>query len=176
MVPTAGPRPELIGVTRRQFFNRSAVALLGVGASGFGAAVLAFLWPRMGGVFGSRIHAGPLTRIRDELAKTRAPIYVIAGRFYLVAQDDTVLALYQKCTHLGCRVPFCPSSGWFECGCHASQFNQVGEWQYGPAPRGLDRFPVTIENGEVVVNTGVVQPGGRHRMDAPQWPVGPHCV
>jgi cytochrome b6-f complex iron-sulfur subunit len=36
-------------------------------------------------------------------------------------------ALYQKCPHLGCRVPELPTSQWFECPCHGSQYNQVGE-------------------------------------------------
>ncbi len=32
-----------------------------------------------------------------------------------------LVALYQKCPHLGCRVPSCNSSQWFECPCHGSQ-------------------------------------------------------
>ena len=96
MVPMTGPRPELVGVTRRQFFNRSAIALLGVGASGFGAAVLAFLWPRARGAFGSTIEAGQVTLIQSQLADTRAPVYVPSGRFYLVSQNDSLLALYQR--------------------------------------------------------------------------------
>ena len=177
MVPTTGPRPELVGVTRRQFFNRSAVALLGVGASGFGAAVLAFLWPRIGGAFGSKIDAGSLERVLETVQDTRMPVHVPAGRFYLIAEDDAVVALYQRCTHLGCRVPFCTSSQWFECPCHNSMYNRVGEWQAGPAPRGLDRFPVTIERGNVIVDTGRLQIGPPHgTATIGQEPAGPHCV
>ncbi len=50
-------------------------------------------------------------------------------------------ALSQKCTHLGCRVPFCESSGQFECPCHGSMFNRAGEYRAGPAPRGMDQLP-----------------------------------
>ena len=53
------------------------------------------------------------------------------------------MPLYQRCVHLGCRVPFCESSKWFECPCHGSKYNGVGEYQLGPAPRGMDRFQVT---------------------------------
>ena len=53
-------------------------------------------------------------------------------------------ALYQKCVHLGCRVPQCLTSQWFECQCHGSQYNRNGEKKGGPAPRGLDRFPLTV--------------------------------
>ena len=54
-------------------------------------------------------------------------------------------ALYQKCVHLGCRVPECKTSQWFECQCHGSQYNRNGEKKGGPAPRGLDRFPLTVD-------------------------------
>ena len=55
------------------------------------------------------------------------------------------MALYQKCVHLGCRVPFCQTSQWFECPCHGSKYNEAGEYQLGPAPTGLNRFKLTID-------------------------------
>ncbi len=81
-----------------------------------------------------------------------------------------IVALYQKCPHLGCRVPSCVTSQWFECPCHGSQYNQVGEKKAGPAPRGMDRFPITIAgNGDVTVNTGIDRagPADRHEHDRP---------
>jgi cytochrome b6-f complex iron-sulfur subunit len=86
------------------------------------------------------------------------------------------VALDQACTHLGCRVPWCAGSQWFECPCHGSRYNAVGEQRRGPAPRGLDRYPVTLEDGQLVVDT-------RHRIFGPppgtdttdQKPAGPHC-
>ena len=84
--------------------------------------------------------------------------------------QEGIVALYQKCPHLGCRVPQCVTSQWFECPCHGSQYNQVGEKKAGPAPRGMDRFPVTVAaNGDVVVNTGVIVtgPADRHQHDRP---------
>jgi cytochrome b6-f complex iron-sulfur subunit len=74
-------------------------------------------------------------------------------------------------------VPFCESSQWFECGCHASKYNLVGEWKEGPAPRGLDRFPVTVDQGVVSVNTGNLLTGPPHGTDTTgQEAAGPHCV
>ncbi|HVM54402.1 MAG TPA: Rieske 2Fe-2S domain-containing protein [Acidimicrobiales bacterium] len=171
------PRPELVGVTRRQFFNRSLVGLTALGLSGFGSAVLAFLWPRIGGAFGSTIDAGSLDRLVEVARDTRMPVYVPAGRFYAVPHGDGVVALFQRCTHLGCRVPFCSTSQWFECGCHQSKYNRVGEWKAGPAPRGLDRFAVRIEDGHVLVDTGGLQTGPPRGTDTiGQEPEGPHCV
>jgi cytochrome b6-f complex iron-sulfur subunit len=79
------------------------------------------------------------------------------GRFYLVRlADDGFLALYRKCTHLGCAVPWDQAAGQFICPCHASAFDPDGKVLTSPAPRPLDRFPVTIENGVVEVDTGTV--------------------
>ena len=44
LVPYVPPDPETIGVTRRQFFNRSLVGLTVASLAGFGAAVVGFLW------------------------------------------------------------------------------------------------------------------------------------
>ena len=58
----------------------------------------------------------------------------------LAGMEEGFVALYQKCPHLGCRVPWCQTSQWFECPCHGSKYNRVGEKKGGPAPRGMDRF------------------------------------
>lgn len=172
-------RPELIGVTRRQFLNRSVVGLAGLGLSGFTGSVLAFLWPRSGSGFGATMSLGTVDQVRATLQKA-TPHYVIAGRFYLVPYSESesgMLALFQRCTHLGCRVPFCQSSQWFECGCHASKYNLAGEWKAGPAPRGLDRFPVTIDRGQVEVDTGNLLVGPPHGTNTTgQEAAGPFCV
>ena len=79
--------------------------------------------------------------------------YVRAGRFWLANADGHLFALSQKCPHLGCRVPFCDSSGRFECPCHGSVFDIGGEWIEGPSPRGMDRHPVTLDGDTIVVDT-----------------------
>ncbi len=80
---------------------------------------------------------------------------ITAGRFYLVRlTDGGFLALYRKCTHLGCAVPWDPAKGQFVCPCHASAFEADGEVLNAPAPRPLDRFSLTIENGAIKVDTG----------------------
>ena len=56
-------------------------------------------------------------------------------------------------------MPSCESSQWFECPCHGSKYNQVGEKKAGPAPRGMDRFNVTVDGGSVTVDTGIVVQG-----------------
>jgi cytochrome b6-f complex iron-sulfur subunit len=197
-VPFTPPDPETYAVTRRKFLNRSITGLMVVSLSGFGAAVLAFLWPTLeSGGFGSKINAGPLTDITTKLQQTLAPVYYPQGRFYinpyptqdidkakkvytgavLTGMESGVVALYQKCVHLGCRVPWCQTSQWFECPCHGSKYNRVGEKKGGPAPRGLDRFGVSVSNGNVIVDTGTVvlgPPIGTNTTG--QGQEGPHCT
>lgn len=78
---------------------------------------------------------------------------------------------------LGRRNVFCASLQWWENLCHGEHYNRIGEYQSGPSPRGLDRYPTTIESGRVLINLGrtVVGPApseGVYEQD----PAGPHCI
>ena len=195
--PYVPPDPDSIGVTRRQFFNRSIVGLMGFSLSGFGAACIAFLWPTLSGGFGSKINVGSVDDVLSSIRDTREPFYVPEGRFYinpfpadgveaassvygpsvLGGMEAGVVALYQKCPHLGCRVPWCLTSQWFECPCHGSQYNRVGEKKAGPAPRGMDHFGVTIDGGTITVDTGLLVDGPPIGTNTTgQEAEGPHCV
>lgn len=189
--------PETLAVTRRQFLNRSIVNFFGLGLAGFGAASVGFLWPTLSGGFGSKIRAGELTQMLGQIAATREPIYLPEARSWvapypaealgkarnaysggvLQGMEEGVVALYQKCVHLGCRVPWCKSAQWFECPCHGSRYNRVGEKKGGPAPRGLDRFAVEVNGGVVFVDTKQVilgPPIGTNTTG--QEAEGPHCA
>ena len=80
---------------------------------------------------------------------------VEAGRFYLVRlPENGFLAIYRRCTHLGCAVPYDPASGRFVCPCHGSEFTMEGGVLNQPAPRSLDLFELSINDaGEIVVDT-----------------------
>jgi cytochrome b6-f complex iron-sulfur subunit len=207
LVPAAAAPPspvkyydeQTLGVTRRQFFNRGIVGLFTLGLAGFGGSVLAFLWPSLSGGFGSKITIGKLEDIKQKIKENRGFYYVAEGRLYmtefpkdaldkarkiykgavLAGMEEGVNALYQKCVHLGCRVPECKASQWFECPCHGSKYNRVGEKKAGPAPRGLDRFGVIINNGIVSVDTSPAgltlgPPIGTNTTG--QEAEGPHCA
>jgi cytochrome b6-f complex iron-sulfur subunit len=193
------PDPEAIGVSRRQFFNRAAVSLMGAGLGAFAAAsFVAFLWPTKTGGFGGKVPLGRIGDIRSGIGTGDGFFYAPEARAWITEYPPDALskaegvypdillngmragltAQYQKCPHLGCRVPQCLSSQWFECGCHGSQYNQVGEKKGGPAPRGMDHFPLEIStSGDVVVDTGTIVQGvpiGTNTTG--QEAEGPHCV
>ncbi len=193
---------EELGVSRRQFLNRANVSLLGLGMLPlFGASLLAFLWPTgEGGGFGAKYNIGKLSDILTEIQAKKKPFYASEARTYvqlyptdadaqtkaesayegngpLMGLDQGFVALWQRCVHLGCRVPWCQSSQWFECPCHGSKYNKVGEKKDGPAPRGLDRFAVEVADGNLIVNTGVIFQGPPFGTDTTgQKPEGPACV
>jgi cytochrome b6-f complex iron-sulfur subunit len=112
-----------------------------------------FLSPRKtDGEFGGVFNLGPAA---DFPNGSVTPIET--GRFYLVRlEDGGLLALYRKCTHLGCAVPYEPTLGQFVCPCHGSAFDLDGDVQNAPAPRALDMFEITLEDGNILVNTGKV--------------------
>lgn len=198
--------PETIGVNRRQFFNRTIVMLMGMSLSGFGAACIAFLWPQGASGFGAKIKVGLVSDLLNEIRDNNGFLYKPEGRMWLTeypngavekaiaAYSDSeltgmtagqqlglssgIVALYQKCPHLGCRVPSCPTSQWFECPCHGSKYNQVGEKRGGPAPRGMDRFAVEVTaDGSLIVDTGTIIQGPPIGTNTTgQEAEGPNCI
>ncbi|MCS7039941.1 MAG: Rieske 2Fe-2S domain-containing protein [Anaerolineae bacterium] len=157
-MPTPSQRK---GLTRRQFLGVSWAGALAVLAGQSVVALLNFLRPVTAGGFGGLVFAGKV----EEFA-INSVNRVLQGRFYIVRTEDGLLALWQKCTHLGCAVPWVEEEGQFHCPCHGSRFNRVGEVIGGPAPRPLDTFPVTVRSGEVWVDTG--KPTQRSRFDPSQ--------
>jgi cytochrome b6-f complex iron-sulfur subunit len=176
------PDAEELGVTRRHFFNLGLISLMGVGLGGFGAACIGFLWPKLGGGFGGKISAGKLEEVQANIKGNKGFYYLPnASKIYkpavLTGMQAGIVALYQKCPHLGCRVPSCTTSQWFECPCHGSQYNRVGEKKGGPAPRGMDRFSVSIVNNNVIIDTGAITLGPAIGTNTTgQEAEGPHCV
>jgi cytochrome b6-f complex iron-sulfur subunit len=197
--PWVAPDEEVIGVSRRQFFNRTAVTLMAASIGAFGASVVAFLWKGADGGFGSKISAGRVDDIVSGIRANKGFLYLAEARAWVTeypkgslskaravygsqapvyaGMEAGVVALYQKCPHLGCRVPECSSSQWFECQCHGSQYNRVGEVRGGPAPRGMDRFAVSVSNGNLTIDTGSVFAGPAVGVNTTgQEAEGPHCV
>ena len=197
VAPFVPPDADAIGISRRKFFNRSIVVMMGLGLSGFGAAILAFLWPMPKGGFGSKIRVGAVPEILNKITASKGFLYSAEGRMWMTAYPKSaiekakavyppavlpsmeagIVALYQKCPHLGCRVPSCLTSQWFECPCHGSQYNMAGEKKGGPAPRGMDRFGTSVVADVLTVDTGMIIQGPPIGTNTTgQEAEGPHCV
>jgi cytochrome b6-f complex iron-sulfur subunit len=199
LAPWVAPDEEALGVSRRMFFNRATVTLLTISVGTFGASLVGFLWKGAEGGFGSKINAGKVDDVVQLIRQNKGFLYLSEARAWVTeypkdavgkgkaiygkqapvfsGMQSGIVALYQKCPHLGCRVPNCLSSQWFECPCHGSQYNRVGEKKGGPAPRGMDRFGVAIVNGVLTIDTGAVFAGPAIGTNTTgQEAEGPHCI
>lgn len=192
------PDPEQTGVARRQFLNRSIIGSFALGLGGFGGGVLAFLWPPFITGFGADINMGKVSDIVQSIRDNGGFLYRPEGRAWLTeypagsierarnvysgpelaGMEAGVIAIFQKCPHLGCRVPNCLTSQWFECPCHGSKYNRVGEKRGGPAPRGMDRFGMQVNGvGELIVRTSqVIQGPAIGTNTTGQEAEGPNCI
>jgi cytochrome b6-f complex iron-sulfur subunit len=140
-------------VTRRDFLKLGVSALSALAVLEIGGASLMFMKPRsLEGAFGGVVNAGAVDSFTPG-----SVVHFPDGRFFLVRSfDGGFLAVYQRCTHLGCSVTWEADEGRFFCPCHASSFDIHGNVQNPPAPRALDTFPVTIEGGQVLVDSGKI--------------------
>ena len=136
-------------IDRRQFLGIAWLASVTAFAGQTLAALFRFIQPVSDGGFGGIVKAGMV----DDFAPGSITL-VKEGRFFLSRlEDGSFIALWQRCSHLGCSVPWEEGEDQYHCPCHGSLFDKMGEVQGGPAPRPMDYFPVIIENGEVLVNT-----------------------
>jgi cytochrome b6-f complex iron-sulfur subunit len=185
--------PEESGVSRRQFFNRAIGATFGLFLGLQGVYYLAFFWPKLSGGFGTDVDAGALEDLSAQTVNpdgTVVPVFVPEARAYIVPAPSTLssqyegrdvaaagfMALFQRCVHLGCRVPWCSTSIGFECPCHGSRYNSIGEYFSGPAPRNLDRFVVEARDGRLIVRTGTIIETPRAPRQSVSYPQGPSCI
>jgi len=135
-------------LTRGQFFGVAWLGAMGLVTAETVFALGRYIQPVSTGGFGSWILAGNV----DDF-EVGSVTYVLSGRFYIVRNDLGLLAIWQKCTHLGCAVPWVPEEHQFHCPCHGSLYNEEGVVEGGPAPRPLNLFPIEIRGQEVWVDT-----------------------
>ncbi len=109
---------------------------------------------------------GYVPRVSDtaESAIVDIPIFLVNDPV------EGLLALYASDPHLGCRVSLAsdlpPDPGFdlpakvvFLNPCHFEQYDLLGRYIAGPSPRGLDRFSVSVEGADVVVDVAAFEYG-----------------
>ena len=185
-------------VHRRRLLRGGFWAGVGVLLTGGLAAAAEFAVPRVSPP--SPHFGGIITVPAKQVPRPGDPPYHDqTGRFWLVnlkpgegvpaqfsnlgqpSKKGGLLALYQKCTHLGCAVPWSPNfdfgvvHGWFACPCHNQIYTKAGLRVIGPSPRSMDTFPISdVSSRGVSVNTGIVRLGdsGDPQRAVPAGPFG----
>jgi cytochrome b6-f complex iron-sulfur subunit len=198
---------QVKGVSRRELLRGSLAAGMGLWLLEVTAGTIGFLWPNLEGKFGGDVFIGTLDDVKafvpalpvDEgfpayYSSAKAFVILVnpAQQEFIPGEDSTgdgtavnVRALYQRCPHLGCKPNPCEKNFWLECPCHGSRYDRLGVKaagnQYGPAPRGMDRFAVKVDGaGALTINTGKITLGplpvalGQPGIIPPRTPTG--CI
>lgn len=164
------PEARMPADTRRTFFNwliGAAAAVIGIGLAVplTGYVISPALkrreqsWVPVGGEDELKVlEPKPLeyvTTVRDGWMETK-----VQRSVWAVKQPDGSITVFSPiCTHLGCAYRWDESDRKFKCPCHLSVFAITGEVLGGPAPRPLDRLPVKVENGRLLVIYKEFRPG-----------------
>ena len=195
------------GISRRTLLRRSVGGAMLLWLTEVAAGSIGFLWPNSKGGFGGTIEIGTIDDIKAANSSlpfaSGFPVYYQVARAYIVLIDTSrqefvagedrtgegtalnVRALYQRCPHLGCKPNPCLRNYWLECPCHGSRYDRLGikaqGAQYGPAPRGMDRFAITVDaDGKLILDTSKITLGplpvavGQPGIIPPKSPVG--CI
>jgi cytochrome b6-f complex iron-sulfur subunit len=160
-------------VSRRGLLRITFWTGLGAGLAALAASLIDFMYPRGVKGFGGTFSPGTTDQFPPN-TKT----HFLDGKYWLVnltaeQGGPGFLALWHKCPHLGCTVPWRDDfsfidpntgqnrAGWFRCPCHGSTYTDAGVRVYGPAPRSMDHFDLTIDpaSKRISVNTGKVTKG-----------------
>jgi cytochrome b6-f complex iron-sulfur subunit len=149
-------------VTRRGFVRNAALGSVTTVLAGSAFSFYHFFTPNKTGAFGGDINVAA-TQVP---AIGAPPLKNPQGKFWLIQNDDGILAMYWKCVHLGCTVPWDANQSQFVCPCHGSVYDPNGVRISGPAPRPLDIMGVTVDpSGNVTVNTGEILERGDYSPD-----------
>ena len=196
---------EVQGISRRRLLRTTIGAGVGLWLLEVTAGTLGFLWPNLEGGFGGKVQIGTFDSLKNQNAglpfSEGYPVYFQEARAFIMLVDATrpefvsgedltgdgtglnVRALYQRCPHLGCKPNPCIKTYWLECACHGSRYDRLGTKAdgVGPAPRGMDRFSLTVDaDGVLTLDTGKINLGnmpiplGQPGIEAPRAATG--CI
>ncbi len=149
---------------RRGFLNKLSLAFIGVASLLVGVPVIGFLvaplfrpaprlWRPVGGV--DDFNVGDISEVTfDETSALPWAGLTSKTAAWLYRQDEQQFVAYSaNCSHLGCPVRWEATAKLFMCPCHGGVYYENGSVAAGPPPRGLTKYPVRIQNGQVEILT-----------------------
>ena len=145
-----GKEPTGAGSDRRRFLWFSGLGALGAASAGGAAVVLDFVHPKVLFEPPTAFRVG-----RPEGFPVNSITADYARKVYIVRNEVGLFALSAVCSHLGCITRKVEDEDVIACPCHGSKFAKDGSLLVGPAPRGLRRVAIRLEDGELVVDTAL---------------------
>ncbi len=141
-------------VTRRDVVKLTAwstfTAATALGTYGCGVR---FMFPNVLNEPEKRIRVAAMEKFREMAPGGVSEEWKPKG-IWIVRVEDRIAALSTTCTHLGCIPSWLEADRKFKCPCHGSGFKQNGINFEGPAPRPLERYRVSVEDGWLIVDKG----------------------
>jgi len=128
---------EKTELTRRNFLSASTWGLFTVGTLGVFGMMARFFVPN--------VKYGPPTIFDIGKASTYpdgAQQTFIDQKVSVIRHGNKIGAISLVCQHLGCTVA--PSSTGYDCPCHGSKYDAMGNVTHGPAQIGLFWFQVSL--------------------------------
>src|SRR5207245_8886389 len=92
-------------------------------------------------------------------------VAAVKGIWALRQATNEVMVYSPICTHLGCGYRWDGGARKFKCPCHGSEFDLNGKVVGGPAPRPLDRLPVRIQKGHLLVQYKEFKSGTKQQIE-----------
>jgi len=154
--PPPDPRSDPHFITRTQFLTNLAIVGGGVMTAAILVPVIGFaVAPTLKGEEWRWVDVGPLSKFpqgRTTSLAVLGPDPEANRRVFMRNKDDKLIAIWNRCAHLGCPVAYSPGQDGFSCPCHGGAYDSKGIVTAGPPPRPLDRLDVKIvdANGKTV--------------------------
>jgi len=134
--------------SRREFLEALGGTAIAVAGLGTGVTAVRFMWPEVLFEQATRFRIG-----RPEEIPPDTVVVLPEQRAYVVHAAGGFFALSAVCTHLGCLTRYEKEQDRFFCPCHGSRYATDGRVTNGPAPRPLPRLELTLDSGELVLDT-----------------------
>ncbi len=155
--PSLSPKPKeepTTLYTRRDFFVLAGWGALAAALGAWLLSFVRFLFPRVLYEPPTTFKAGHPEEYQPNTVSSK---WIRDQRVWIVRTDNTIYAMYARCTHLGCTPIWFEAENKVKCPCHGSGFTREGINYEGPAPRALDRLKITLaEDGQLEVDRNVM--------------------
>lgn len=124
-------------LTRRNFFSLAAWTIGGIAVLGFLGVNGKFFWPNVAYGPPSKFSIGKPDNFPDGAKQNIAD-----QKTSIVRHGNNIGAISMVCQHLGCTVA--ASSTGYDCPCHGSKYDDLGNVTHGPALVQLFWFDISL--------------------------------
>jgi cytochrome b6-f complex iron-sulfur subunit len=122
-------------LTRRNFLSLTTWGLVGIGSLGAAGVFGRFFWPNVSYGPPSKFSIGKPTNFPDGAKQNIAD-----QKVSIIRHGNQIGAISMVCQHLGCTVAASPTG--YDCPCHGSKYDDMGNVTHGPALVSLFWFDI----------------------------------